>query len=272
MTSFLAPNELVWDLRTDTNGLAALSGENLPFSAQSIPGLQARNWMWCVERAGHIPVAGAQAGEQEMERIHVRLMKGYASFRCNAPDRFADVGSWQERVRNGRGSGNMPERTGWAVAKEGPRATEVRTIHPFAQQEPGRLKLHVISLANETSRTREVDVSVAGATSEHVLVLLSGRPVRWKLSVAEGTAVRSVLFYAGSKHRDISSFAGLPAGLVPVEVRLPMPIRRYGYDERFGTIRVRDDYAALSEKLLARVGVPIATFQSAVSQTSFMIR
>lgn len=217
-------------------------------------------------------MAGAQAGEREMERIQVRLVKGYASFGCNVSDRFADTGSWQERVANGRESGNMPERNRRAVIKEGHRAADAQAMHPFAQQEPGQLKLHVISLANESSATREVEVSIADATSEHVLVLLSSRPVRWKLAVAGDAVVRSVLFFAANRYRGNSSFVGLPGDLRPVEVRLPMPIQRFGYDERSGTIRLRDDYAALNEKLLARYGVEITTFQSAVSQNSFMIR
>lgn len=110
MTSFLAPKDVVWELRTDSNGVAALSDEaSLEFIFPlSKHGHQTRHWMWCVERIGHLPVAGSQASERQMEHVYVLLAKGYAAIRCNASDRFADVGSWQERLENARKSGNMP--------------------------------------------------------------------------------------------------------------------------------------------------------------------
>lgn len=140
-----------------------------------------------------------------------------------------------------------------------------------ALQADTKPKLHVISLANQT-RGREVEVSIADPAADHVIVLLSYWPVWWKLSIAKGTRVQGVLFSSGNTDRDNSVVTGLPEGLVAVDVRLPKPIRRYGYGEKFGTIQLREDFIELREKLLARYGVEIATFQSGVSQTSFMIR
>lgn len=274
MTSFLAPNDLVWNLSTDGDGVATIPDLNsIGSAAPSGGGRQTPLWMWCVERTGHVPVAGWQAGEREMENVHVKLSKGYTSVRCNPSERFADIGYWQERLENGRRGGNMPERRtlpatterrGTAEASAAPRA--------FAQREEGRLRLHVITLAIQSGGLREVEVSVADKAAEHVLVLLSSQPVRWKLSIAEGTVVGEVLFYSYNKRSDNSVITGSPEGVVPIDIRLPMPVLRFGYDGPTGKIQLNEDYVRLQERLRARYGVDIGTFQSGVSQASFMIR
>lgn len=267
MTSFLAPKDISWEKKTDDNGVASFSRETSPndASAAATDGNTPLLWMWCVERIGYISVAGSQAGEPQMENVSVRLINGYGGVRCNASERFSEVSSWQERLQNARLSGNIP-RSGVNPQRPALEATQV-----IAGRANAKLRLHVISLANQTAG-HKVEVSVADPAAEHVIVLLSHAPVSWKLSISKGTRVQGVLFSSGNTERRNSVVTGLPEGTAAIDVNLPKPIQRYGYDQKFGTIQLREDFIELREKLIGRYGVGITDFQSGISQTSFMIR
>jgi len=108
MTSY-AQKDAVWELQTDSDGIATLSREKslgVAFPLM-IHGYQTLRFMWCVEHPGHIPVAGGSADDQQMRQVFVQLPVGASSERCDSSDHFSKIGSWQEQFDNARNSGNM---------------------------------------------------------------------------------------------------------------------------------------------------------------------